>query len=38
MNEEESFLLAIQESPEDGSLRLVYADWLEEHGDARRAE
>jgi uncharacterized protein (TIGR02996 family) len=38
MNEEETFLHAIQESPEDGSLRLVYADWLEEHGDARRAE
>jgi uncharacterized protein (TIGR02996 family) len=28
---------AILESPEDDAPRLVYADWLEEHGDADRA-
>lgn len=38
MSEEEGFIRAIQESPQDDSLRLVYADWLEEHGDAQRAE
>jgi uncharacterized protein (TIGR02996 family) len=35
MSEEEAFLRAIQETPEDDSLRLVYADWLEERGDVR---
>jgi len=34
----EAFLRPIIESPEDDALRLVYADWLEEHGDAARAE
>lgn len=29
----ESFLRAITSSPDDLSLRLIYADWLEEHGD-----
>jgi uncharacterized protein (TIGR02996 family) len=31
----ESFLRAIFEKPDDDFLRLVYADWLEEHGDPR---
>ena len=31
-------LQAIIEQPDDDQLRLVYADWLEEHGDAARAE
>ncbi len=35
MNDEQSFLAEIQANPEDLSLRLVYADWLEEQGDAR---
>jgi uncharacterized protein (TIGR02996 family) len=29
------FLEAIQQSPDDDGLRLVYADYLEEHGDPR---
>jgi uncharacterized protein (TIGR02996 family) len=28
----------IWSSPEDDAPRLVYADWLEDHGDAERAE
>ena len=31
----EHFELAIIDSPDDLNLRLVYADWLEEHGDPR---
>jgi uncharacterized protein (TIGR02996 family) len=30
--EAEAFLDAIFDSPEDNTLRLVYADWLQEHG------
>jgi uncharacterized protein (TIGR02996 family) len=30
-----SFLAAIRASPEDDSVRLVFADWLEERGDSR---
>jgi len=36
--EEEGLLRAIRDDPEDDSLRLVYADWLEEHGQPERAE
>jgi uncharacterized protein (TIGR02996 family) len=32
------FLHAIGHSPEDDTLRLAFADWLEERGDAERAE
>jgi uncharacterized protein (TIGR02996 family) len=32
---EQSFLKAIEEHPEDETMRLVYADWLEEQGDIR---
>jgi uncharacterized protein (TIGR02996 family) len=32
------FLEAILENPDDDTARLVYADWLEEHGDSARAE
>jgi len=35
---EQGFLDAIIASPEDDSPRLVYADWLEEHGFGERAE
>jgi uncharacterized protein (TIGR02996 family) len=38
MTEQESFLLAIAEHPDDDMPRLVYADWLEDHGDPERAE
>jgi uncharacterized protein (TIGR02996 family) len=33
--EEEAFLTSIAASPPDNIARLVYADWLEEHGDPR---
>ena len=29
---------AVLEDPRDDAVRLVFADWLEEHGDAERAE
>src|SRR5437879_10706296 len=35
MSDQVSLLLAILNSPDDQTLRLVYADWLEEHGDPR---
>jgi uncharacterized protein (TIGR02996 family) len=35
MSEEERFLRALIASPDDGALRAVYADWLEERGDPR---
>jgi uncharacterized protein (TIGR02996 family) len=38
MTQDEAFLQAIIESPEDDAPRLVYADYLEEHGQAARAE
>src|SRR5262245_8094571 len=38
MTADEPFLQAIRDHPEDDAPRLIYADWLEEHGDARRAE
>lgn len=33
-----SFLAAIREDPGDDVPRLVYADWLEDHGNSERAE
>src|SRR5207245_1358527 len=38
MIHDEGFLRAIAEHPEDDALRLVYSDWLEEHGDPEYAE
>jgi uncharacterized protein (TIGR02996 family) len=35
MTPQTAFLHAIQEAPDDDALRLVFADWLEENGDAR---
>src|SRR5262249_2970540 len=35
MPEEDAFILAILASPRDDAPRLVFADWLEERGDAR---
>jgi len=35
MRDEQAFLQAMQANPEDNALRLVFADWLEERGDAR---
>src|SRR4051794_28353385 len=37
MTHEEAFLQAILDAPEDDAPRLVYADWLEEHGQPERA-
>lgn len=38
MTHEEAFIRAIRETPDDDAPRLIYADWLEEHGQADRAE
>jgi uncharacterized protein (TIGR02996 family) len=38
MNQEEAFLAALAENPEDETTRLVFADWLEEHDEPDRAE
>lgn len=38
MTEEQSFLQSIRDDPGDDTVRLVYADWLEEHGQLERAE
>jgi uncharacterized protein (TIGR02996 family) len=38
MTVEDTFLRAIVEAPDDDGVRLVYADWLEEHGQPERAE
>jgi uncharacterized protein (TIGR02996 family) len=35
MTEEQAFVRAIQADPDDATLRMVYADWLEERGDPR---
>lgn len=35
MNEEQSLIEAIQADPDSDAARLIYADWLEEQGDAR---
>jgi uncharacterized protein (TIGR02996 family) len=38
MTQEETFLQAIIESPDDDAPRLIFADWLEENGQEARAE
>jgi uncharacterized protein (TIGR02996 family) len=38
MTNEEAFRSAILEAPEDDTPRLVYADWLDDHGNAERAD
>ncbi len=35
MNEEEAFIAALAADPSDRTAALVFADWLEEHGDPR---
>lgn len=35
---QDAFLQAILENPDEDSPRLIYADWLDEHGDPDRAE
>jgi uncharacterized protein (TIGR02996 family) len=38
MDERKAFLAAITASPDDDTPRLVFADWLQEHGEDERAE
>lgn len=38
MSDHASFMRAIVASPEDDLPRLIYADWLDEHGEDKRAE
>jgi uncharacterized protein (TIGR02996 family) len=38
MSEADALLQNIIDNPDDDAPRLVYADWLEEHGDTERAE
>src|SRR5262245_24393769 len=38
MSEETAFLRAIQANPSDSTAKLVYADWLDEHGEHEKAE
>jgi uncharacterized protein (TIGR02996 family) len=38
MSDRASFLRAIRASPDDDTLRLVFADWLDEHGEPALAE
>jgi uncharacterized protein (TIGR02996 family) len=35
MTQDDAFLESILENPDDDGLRLIYADWLEEHGNPR---
>ena len=36
--QQRAFLHSIQEAPDDDAPRLIYADWLDEHGDPDRAD
>jgi uncharacterized protein (TIGR02996 family) len=36
-NDEAALLASIREHPDDDARRLVYADWLDDHGDPQRA-
>ncbi len=38
MPDEQGFLAAIREAPDDDTPRLIYADWLDDRGEADRAE
>jgi uncharacterized protein (TIGR02996 family) len=38
MNDQTALLRAICENPDDDTVRLAYADWLEEHDDPTRAD
>jgi uncharacterized protein (TIGR02996 family) len=38
MTDREAFLRAIRAHPDDDTPRLIYADWLDEHGDPAQAE
>jgi uncharacterized protein (TIGR02996 family) len=38
MTDQDALLRAVCEAPEDNAPRLIYADWLDEHGDPMQAE
>src|SRR5947207_10699571 len=38
MPQEEAFLVAIRDDPDDDLHRLAWADWLDDRGDTRRAD
>jgi uncharacterized protein (TIGR02996 family) len=38
MTQADTFVQAILDDPDDDAPRLIYADWLDEHGDPARAE
>jgi uncharacterized protein (TIGR02996 family) len=38
MTHQEAFIQAIREQPADDAPRLIFADWLDEHGELERAE
>jgi uncharacterized protein (TIGR02996 family) len=38
MNHRDHLLEAVRQAPDDDGLRLVFADWFEDHGDAERGE
>src|SRR4051812_49564005 len=38
MGDDDAFLRAIADAPADDAPRLVYADWLDEHGQSDQAE
>src|SRR5262245_33705483 len=38
MNDHDQLLQAVREAPDDDNLRLAFADWFEENGDAERGE
>ncbi|HEY1188609.1 MAG TPA: TIGR02996 domain-containing protein [Gemmata sp.] len=38
MSDEAAFLEALKANPADDTARLVYADWLDEHGEPQKAE
>src|SRR5947209_2024989 len=38
MSSADTFLADIRDNPDDDAVRLVFADWLEDHGDPERAE
>jgi uncharacterized protein (TIGR02996 family) len=38
MSDEAAFLAALRANPADDTTRLVYADWLDEHGELAKAE
>ena len=37
LSDEDALLRAVIAAPEDNAPRLVFADWLDEHGDPQRA-